>query len=251
MTDYFLYQNSPYSIREDIKVAHRKFWKTLSQPGSWWTGTERISIAAESRVALSCEFCKTRKTALSPYGLDGSHDRASDLPEVAVDAVHRIITDQTRITGSWVEKLPENGLSTEAYVELAGIVVCVFSIDEFHHALGLELESLPQADDCEKAEPDHYRPAQAETGTGFVPMLPKEGLSGAEANLWPNGRSANVLRALSLVPAALKDWLDLSTAQYLSIEGMGNLVKQDDRSINRMQMELIAARVSAINECFY
>ncbi|MFT7128584.1 MAG: hypothetical protein ACI89U_000691 [Gammaproteobacteria bacterium] len=35
------------------------------------------------------------------------------------------------------------------------------------------------------------------------------------------------------------------------MEGMGNFVKQDDRSLNRMQMELIAGRVSAINECFY
>ncbi len=29
------------------------------------------------------------------------------------------------------------------------------------------------------------------------------------------------------------------------------MVKQDDRVINRMQMELVAGRVSAINECFY
>jgi AhpD family alkylhydroperoxidase len=32
---------------------------------------------------------------------------------------------------------------------------------------------------------------------------------------------------------------------------MTNFVKDDNRSINRMQMELIAGRVSAINECFY
>jgi hypothetical protein len=32
---------------------------------------------------------------------------------------------------------------------------------------------------------------------------------------------------------------------------MANLVGQDDRSINRMQMELVAGRVSSVNECFY
>ena len=99
--------------------------------------------------------------------------------------------------------------------------------------------------------PSHYRPEQAELGTGFVPMLPREGLAGTEENLWPNGRNANVIRALSLVPDALRDWLALSGAIYLSVEGMANLIGQEDRSINRMQMELIAARVSAINECFY
>jgi alkylhydroperoxidase family enzyme len=82
-------------------------------------------------------------------------------------------------------------------------------------------------------------------------MLPREGLTGPEENLWPNGRSANVLRALSLVPNELKNWLALSSAQYLSVPGMANLVGQDDRSINRMQMELVAGRVSSVNECFY
>ena len=54
-----------------------------------------------------------------------------------------------------------------------------------------------------------------------------------------------------MVPAAVRDWMSLAAAQYLSIAGMANMVGQDDRAIDRMQMELVAARVSAINECFY
>ncbi|NKB34360.1 MAG: hypothetical protein GKR91_14815 [Pseudomonadales bacterium] len=245
---FFDYNDSPYPIREDIKKEHRDFWQRLAQAGSWWTAAERIAIAQESRNASSCEFCEERKAALSPYTLEGNHHSSTPLSATAIDAVHRIVADQTRITQAWVESLPDNDLSIESYVELAGIVVCVFSIDEFHRSLGFELELLP---DPTAGEPSRYRPAQAESGTGFVPMLPKEGLTGPEENLWPGGRSANVLRALSLVPAALRDWLALCSAQYLSVEGMANMVKQDDRSINRMQMELIAARVSAINECFY
>lgn len=246
--EYFNYQSANVSIRDDLKQEFRAYWQRLAQPGSWWTGAERVAIAHASRAALNCEFCAERKSALSPYTLNGSHSSESALSDVAVDAVHRIITDQTRITQAWVDSLPENGLGTEAYVELAGIVVCVFSIDEFNRALGLELEPLP---DPVEGEPSHYRPAQAEKGTGFVPMLPKEGLTGPEENLWPGGRSANVIRAFSLVPDALRDWLALSGVLYLSVQGMSNMVKQEDRSINRMQMELVAARVSAINECFY
>jgi hypothetical protein len=53
------------------------------------------------------------------------------------------------------------------------------------------------------------------------------------------------------VPDALRDWREIAAAQYLSFQRMTNFVKDDNRSINRMQMELIAGRVSAINECFY
>ena len=63
--------------------------------------------------------------------------------------------------------------------------------------------------------------------------------------------TANVVRALTLVPDALRDWRNLGNAQYLSFAGMQNFVQDPDRSINRMQTELIAGRVSAVNECFY
>ncbi len=244
----FSYSDSPYAIRDDIKQAHRLFWGRLAAPGCWWGGAERVAIAREVRVAIHCEFCATRRQALSPYNFEGQHQSDSDLDELVVDAVHRVVTDQTRITQTWVNQIADSGLTNEAYVELAGIVVSLFSIDEFHRGLGLELEPLPAP---KAGEPSQYRPAQAVSGTGFVPMLPIDGATGKESDLWHNGRTANVLRALSVVPDALRDWMSLSGAQYLTMEGMGNMIGQVDRAINRMQMELIAGRVSSINECFY
>ena len=64
-------------------------------------------------------------------------------------------------------------------------------------------------------------------------------------------RAANVIRALTLVPQALKDWRAIGNVQYLTFEAMSNFAKDDHRAINRLQMELIAGRVSFINECFY
>lgn len=245
---YFDYSSLEFPIRGDISEAFNEYWDKLAAPGSWWTGAERIAIAEETRNAVQCNFCQERKQALSPNSVSGEHFSTTDLNQHAVDAAHRIITDQTRITQAYVNQLADNGISNEAYVELAGIVVCVFSIDEFHRALGLPYEQLPEP---VAGEPDHYRPAQAEVGTGFVPMLPKGELQGAEADLWPNGRSANVIRAFSLVPQAVRDWLALASAQYLSVPRMADMFKQDDRAIDRMQMELVAGRVSAVNECFY
>lgn len=244
----FSYSQSPYTIREDLGHAYREFWARLAKPGSWWTGAERVAIAQESRNAVTCGFCAQRKEALSPYSLDGEHEHAGVLDPLAVDAVHRIITDQTRITQSYIDDNRVEGLGKERYVELAGIVVVTFSIDEFNRALGLPLEPLPEPED---GEPTHYRPAHAVEGTGFVPMIPADGNVGQEADLWPEGANANVLRAFSVVPDAVRDWMLVGDAQYLSMEGMQIFAGDTGRSIDRMQIELVAARVSSHNECFY
>lgn len=244
---YFKYENSPYVIRSDIAEAHARFWENLASPGNWWTGAERVAIAQEVRNALSCDFCASRKQALSPYNFAGEHRHDEGLDEVAIDAVHRVITDQTRITKSWVEDNAVKGLSKGAYVELAGLAVAVLSVDEFHRAIGVALEVLP---DALPGAPDGYMPALAVEGTGYVPMLPNDGALGKEADLWGD-RGANVLRAFSAVPNAVRDWMMISSAQYLSLEGMANFDSPENRSINRMQIELVAGRVSAVNECFY
>jgi len=240
------------AIRDDISEAYRDYWKALASPGNWWSGVERIAIAAEVRAAQSCEYCDQRKQALSPSALAGVHSCSTHYPgvldEAAVDAIHRIVKDQTRITQTYVDALTEAGISNECYVELAGIVVTVFSIDEFNRALGLPWEPLPLP---EVGEVDNYRPQAAEREVGFVPMVSADAAAEAEQDLYPDGRSANVLKALSLVPNAVRQWMSIAAVQYLSIEGMANLIKQDGRSLNRMQMELIAGRVSAINQCFY
>ena len=245
---FFDYDRAPVPIRPDIAKAHRAYWCTLARPGSWWTGAERVAIAAESRNAAACQLCRVRKDALSPATVAGAHERGEGLPETAVDAAHRIVTDQGRITRKYVEDNVAAGLTKEAYVELVGVVVAVLSIDEFHRALGMELERLPTP---EPGEISRYRPSVLSEDIGFVPTIPRDGAVGKEEGLWPGGRTANVLRALTLVPDALRDWLGLAGAQYLSVQRMRNLGQDDARSIDRMQMELVAGRVSAVNECFY
>jgi len=246
---YFDYADAPFPIRNDIREAHRSFWQRLARAGSWWTGAQRVAIARESRNALTCDFCARRKEALSPYVFSGTHTHEGGLPDAAIDAVHRIVTDQTRITASWIAGNAAEGLSLEAYVELVGVVVAVFSIDEFSRALGLALELLPEP---QSGEPSRYRPAVLADDIGYVPTVPASGAVGNEADLWPNGgRAPNVVRALTLVPQAMRDWRELAGAQYLSFADMANFVGHPDRSINRMQMELVAGRVSAINQCFY
>ena len=58
--------------------------------------------------------------------------------------VHQIITDQGRITDTQIQALEQSGVSRLAYAELVGIVVCMFSIDEFRRALSQPLPELPE-----------------------------------------------------------------------------------------------------------
>lgn len=246
---YYQYDSSPYPIRQGLADAYRSYWLALARPGTWFTGAQRLAVAAEVRNALDCPLCDQRKEALSPNSVQGEHHCGTMLDARLVDTVHRVITDQSRITQAYIDDNTANGLSEEQYVELVGIAVTVFSIDEFNRALGLPLEALPEP---EAGEPDHYRPEQAQHGTGFVAMVSADGATGREVDLWQNGRTANVVRALTLVPNALREWRMVANEQYLSMKRMTQFsAPLEGRALNRMQIELVAGRVSSHNECFY
>jgi hypothetical protein len=61
--------------------------------------------------------------------------------------------------------------------------------------------------------------------------------------------TVNVIRALSLVPDAVRDIKLLAEVQYVPLDDFEDPTLR--RTLSRPQMELIAARVSAVNECFY
>jgi hypothetical protein len=249
MTD-FAFDNTPYPIRDDLVAAYRGFWDRLANAGTWWTGEERVAIAAEVRKALTCSYCAERKEALSPYNFPGEHDAAENTPldALAIDAVHRIITDQTRITKSWVQDSVQAGLSEGKYAELVGVVVCTFSIDEFCRALSLPLEPLPAP---VAGEPTGYVPQGLESHTGFVAMVDLEQSGPNEQDLWPQGRTGNVVRALTQVPDAAREWTALSNAMYLPLHKVVDTTCETERVLNRLQIEIVAGRVSSHNECFY
>jgi len=57
---------------------------------------------------------------------------------------------------------------------------------------------------------------------------------------------------MSLVPDAVRWLKELSAAQYLSMDGAEMFDFVNGKGpLSRAQTELIAGRVSAVNECFY
>jgi hypothetical protein len=244
----FSYTGAPFPLREDIVLAQCRAWERLARPGSWWTGAERVAIAAETRNARACALCLERREALSPEAVRGEHDRRGGLPPAAVEAIHRIATDPGRLSRRWCQRVLADGLSDGHYVELVGVLVTVLSIDAFHRGLGLDPEPLPEP---VAGEPTRYRPARAADEGAYVPMLPVGGARGDEADLWQAPRVGNVIRALSLVPDAVRDLADLAASYYLPVAQVANPAASGGRAIDRSQIELLAGRVSALNECFY
>jgi len=248
MSDPIRFEAAPVAVRGDIPAAHRRFWSRLSEPGTWWTGAERVALAAETRAARGCALCRRRKSALSPNSVQGEHERAAGgalLPAPAIDAVHRIITDPARLSRGWLLSAQGAGLADGAYVELLGLCVAMRSIDVVCRGLGVPLHELPEP---QPGEPTRRRPAAARMEAAWVPMLPASGARGEESDLW-TGRTGNVIRAMSLVPDAVRDLSSLSAAHYLPNEKVSD--PSAGRTLSRAQIELVAGRVSALAECFY
>jgi hypothetical protein len=234
-------------VREDIRDAHLRLWEHLRAPGTWWTGAERVAIAAEARRADACELCAARKPALSPSAVPGEHRGVATLRANVVEVIHRVRTDPARLSRPWFDAVIADGLAVPAYVELVAIVTMVTGMDYFARALGVAQFPLPVP---LPGEPSCQVPGAATAGTAWVPMIAPEDAAGAEADLYPPAAMIpNIVRALSVVPAEARALQMLSASHYLPVEQIIDPTAR--RALERPQMELIAARVSALNQCFY
>ena len=133
------YAAAEIKVRDDITKAHQRAWQRLAEPGTWWTGAERVAIAAEVRNAVKCALCRERKSALSPHAVEGTHDSLGVLPEQAVDVIHRVVTDPGRLSKAWYEKVLAGGLEDTHYVEIIGVVITVVTVDVFCRGVGVPL----------------------------------------------------------------------------------------------------------------
>jgi hypothetical protein len=235
------------TIRDDLAAAQRRAWERLARPGAWWTGAERVAIAAEARHALTCRLCAKRKAALSPHAVAGEHDHLGALPGAAVEIIHRVRTDAGRLTLAWFDGVSAD-VTPERYVELVGVVVTTVVIDTFALALGEAQWRLPEP---QPGAPLHYRPRHARRDGAWVPWLAHTDADPAEADLFPPQRpGSHIYRAMSLVPDEVRGFFDLVKTHYLQAHQMRDFA-HELRAITHAQIEFLAARVSALNRCEY
>ena len=210
-------------VRQDIVDAHRQTWQAIARAGSFWSDGNRIEIAKQARVA------RAQRSELS---FNRSYPD-STLSSEALETVRKIAADASKIDRAWASKQVA-ALGEGSYAEMVSIVASVTAIDAFSEALGRPEEPLPSAagGSCSQDKSK----STTDIG-GYLPMVdPWEG--------------PNVSRALSLVPTANQLFMTNVSSMYGGNGGGFNDMVWDG-PLSRPQAELLAARVSSINECFY
>jgi hypothetical protein len=208
----FDYRSLPYAVPERIVTALRTDWERLASPGTWFTGADRVKIAAEVR--------------RSRVGGAPTHE----LPAPTLEALRKIACAPATIRRDWVEGLAAAGLAEAGYVETIGVVARIVAVDAFHRGIGAVPEPLPAS---LPGDPTGIVDPAARPSKGYVSMA----------------RGTSSWWAISLVPDAFAGMEDFHNTLYLSPAEM--MSDESPRLLTRTQIELVAARTSAINECFY
>ena len=241
------YGSGPYPVREDLIEAQRVAWRRLAEPGAFLDGARRIAVAREVRNAPSCALCRQRKEALSPFAVEGEHDHLGLLGPPEVDVVHRIVTDSGRLSRDWLDGILESGMDDTEYVEIVSVIASVMVIDTFRRALDLPEAELPAP---VAGAPSGYSAPGAKDRDAWIRLVVPEDVVPGDGRLYDAPVTSPVVRALSLVPDAKRAYWEMAECHYLPNDQMGNFATEV-RAIDRMQMELIAARVSALHQCVY
>lgn len=242
------YSAAGVEIRADLDDAHRLLWQHLASPGTWWSGEDRVAIAAESRAAERCWLCAARKNALSPNAVAGRHDVFGSLPDAVVGAAHRIRTDPGRLSRAWYDEVRGAGVDEGHYVELVAVVAMTAGVDAFARSLGAPPPPLPEP---RPGRPSCHRPVTARRNGAWVATIAAAEASGDEIDLYGGAAIVpNIASALSLVPAEARTLRRLMEPHYMALDFVPDPTHRHG-ALDRTQMELIAARVSALNQCFY
>ena len=172
---------------------------------------------------------------VAPSTVDGRLGDDLAAPRVAHDAIYRIAAHAATVTEPWYVAIRDE-LTDLAYVEIVAISCTVAAVVGFRRATGLEPWQLPSAIAGEPSRtiPDGLVPA----GLNWVRVVE------------PADEQAAVVQAFTSVPAELDRLWTLAAAQYIP-----HLEMVDPRwnrgTLSRPQMELVAARISQLKECFY
>ena len=240
------YEATNITVRSDLVGAHQRAWSRLARAGTWLDGRQRLAVAAEARRVRCCQLCATRKAALSPFAVDGMHDGGGTLSAAWTEVVHRIVSDPGRLTHGWYERTVGHAITDGEYVEIVGIIATVTAVDTFAHGLGAALWPLPEPI---AGAPSRYRPKEARRHRAWVPHILAGEQGPNEADLF-QGQPANIRMALTLVPDEARGFFDLVAHQYIPGPAMNDF-GNEYRDITHAQIELLAGRVSAINQCTY
>jgi len=221
-------------VREDLAEAHRLAWEHLAAPGTWWTGAERVELARTALLAIG------DVEPLAPWvGVTSTGRVGSDLlaPGPAHDLAYRLARHAGTMTVD-VYRTYADELGELPYVELCAIVSTVAAVAHLCRNIGVPVAPLPAP------------------GVGEPTRRPPERLARARYSWVPVAEPADevaaVVQAYTAVPDEQRNTWRMADAQYMPEKSM---VDPDwsrrPGGLSRAQMELVAARVTRLRDCFY
>jgi hypothetical protein len=221
-------------VRDDLVEAHRLAWEHLAAPGSWFTGAQRVELATTALAAIADADPVPPWVGASAAGRLPA-DRVA--PDAAHDAAYRLARHAGTVTED-VFRTYAHRLGELPYVELCALVSTVAAVAHFHRNVGLPIPPLPAA---VPGEPTGDRPERLAPATlNWVPVAA------------PADEVAAVVQAYSAVPGEWTNTWRMADAQYMPEPAM---VHPDwsrrPGGLTRAQMELVAARVAQLRDCFY
>jgi len=237
-----IYSDSAFAIRTDLAAVHNATMESFSAPGTWFDATERREIVALSR----------RARAERGFQIQDYTDEVLDidLPSGALKLIEMVSCEAEKIDKDFYLELVSNGLLAEQYVEIVGLVTRAVSVDTFCRSLGLSMCLLADARD---GVPSKQLPDTSVIDHAWVPIIPAGPKGGvpAQALYGETDFVANIFSALSLVPDEASGVMQLGQTQYVEARDFQNFKFFRDENFSRAQLELVAARISALNNCFY
>ncbi|MFM8948781.1 MAG: hypothetical protein ACKOHO_07840 [Acidimicrobiaceae bacterium] len=220
-------------VRQDLVQAHNQAIAALSKPGTWWTGAQRRELALTAQLAVS------ELEPVAPWvGVSTVTNKLPanlTVPKIAHDAIYRISRHAATLTREWYEKVTAK-INPLAFVELCGIACTIASVTAFRRALGLPALEVGPAESGQpsKQKPDNIVAAQL----NWVPVV------------GPADKDAAVVQAFTAVPETNRAIWAMADAQYIPDKEMVD-PNWTRGTLSRVQMELVATRVSQQRECFY
>jgi len=233
------------AVREDLTDAMSHAWEALGRPGAGFGAAQRVAIARVVRAALADD------DPLPPWVKPSTVDERAADPDLAphlADAVYRLTLHAKTLTEEWYRDVLDRAeLTPQQWVEAIEVVVVVVAVDGFAAAAGLPAAPLPRPEDGPATGSAAGVPASP-ARHHWVPVVHVEddvhGYFGGAAVVPP------VVRALSAVPSSRDVQRKLIAAMYMDGPDMADM-DWSRGTLDRRQIELVAARLSSLRECFY
>jgi hypothetical protein len=240
-----LYDDVSYAVRGEAEQAHQAALDSFSQPGTWLTAAERADIVDEVRRArVEAGVQEDDATEVNPVS-------PAELPDGVRAIAREIAVSPKNIGRDFYDAAVPAQLTDAEYVELVSVVARAVGLDIFARGIGAPMRKIGAA---LPEEPTYLRPGSTADGVAFVPLIPDGKAGGEEGAALYGGRgmTPNILRATSLVPDECRGVYDLNEAQYIPFDSLMDFgFSYEPPTIDRPQIELVAGRISALNDCFY